>query len=98
MEVGVVYDPCADELYQAVRGFGAFVNGQRASSSDCTELGNAVVVSEWGREGAAGENPRLALLLTSFAGFAFAVGLFSPLSPGLVPALVFLVECGHFPE
>lgn len=44
MEVGVVYDPCADELYQAVRGFGAFVNGQRASSSDCTELGNAVVV------------------------------------------------------
>lgn len=44
MEVGVVYDPCADELYQAVRGFGAFVNGRRASSSDCTELGNAVVV------------------------------------------------------
>ena len=44
MEVGVVYDPCADELYQTVRGCGAFVNGQRAYSSDCTELGNAVVV------------------------------------------------------
>lgn len=41
----MVYDPCADELYQAVRGFGAFVNGRKASSSGCTELGNAVVVS-----------------------------------------------------
>lgn len=40
----MVYDPCADELYQTVRGFGAFVNGRKASSSDCTELGNAVVV------------------------------------------------------
>ncbi|CAM9722521.1 unnamed protein product [Ectocarpus sp. 6 AP-2014] len=48
MEVGVVYDPCADELYQAVRGFGAFVNGRKASSSDCTELGNAVVITEYG--------------------------------------------------
>eukprot|EP00752_Nemacystus_decipiens_P009159 g8181.t1 len=48
IEVGVVYDPCADELYQTVRGFGAFVNGQRASSSGCTELGNAVVITEYG--------------------------------------------------
>ncbi len=54
MEVGVVYDPCADELYQAVRGFGAFLNGQRAYSSDCTELGNAVVVRKGGF--GAGEN------------------------------------------
>lgn len=46
MEVGVVYDPCADELYQTVRGFGAFVNGRRASSSQCTDLGSAVVVRE----------------------------------------------------
>lgn len=54
-----MYDPCADELYQAVRGFGAFVNGQRASSSDCTELGNAVVVrKEERKEGAAGESAR----------------------------------------
>lgn len=46
MEVGVVYDPCSDELYQTVRGFGSFVNGQRASSSGCTDLGSAVVVRE----------------------------------------------------
>lgn len=39
-----MYDPCSDELYQTVRGFGAFLNGRRASSSSCTELGNAVVV------------------------------------------------------
>lgn len=48
MEVGVVYDPCSDELYQTVRGFGSFVNGQRASSSGCTDLGSAVVITEYG--------------------------------------------------
>lgn len=46
MEIGVVYDPCSDELFQAVRGYGSFVNGQRVSSSACSELGDAVVVSE----------------------------------------------------
>lgn len=46
MEIGVVYDPCSDELFQAVRGYGSFVNGQRVSSSTCSELGGAVVVSE----------------------------------------------------
>lgn len=51
MEVGVVYDPCSDELYQTVRDFGAFVNGRRASSSDCTELGNAIVVRPSSGEG-----------------------------------------------
>lgn len=40
----MVYDPCSDELFQTVRGFGAFLNGQRVSSSGCSELGNAVVV------------------------------------------------------
>lgn len=44
MAVGVVYNPCSDELFQTVRGFGAYVNGERASSSGRSELGNAVVV------------------------------------------------------
>eukprot|EP00904_Undaria_pinnatifida_P007482 jgi/Undpi1/3864/HiC_scaffold_16.g07232.m1 len=48
MEVGVVYDPCADELYQTVRGFGSFVNGVRTSSSGCTDLGSAIVITEYG--------------------------------------------------
>lgn len=46
MEVGVVYDPCSDELFQTVRGYGAFVNGKKASSSGCSELGNAIVVRQ----------------------------------------------------
>lgn len=50
MEVGVVYDPCSDELFQAVRGCGAFVNGCRASSSGCDDLGNAVVVRDADRD------------------------------------------------
>lgn len=42
----MVYDPCSDELFQAVRGFGSFVNGNKASTSGCGQLDNAVVVRE----------------------------------------------------
>lgn len=58
MEVGVVYDPCSDELFQTVRGFGAFLNGQRVSSSGCKELGNAVVVRRGVTHGGCGQTPK----------------------------------------
>ncbi|CAM9994521.1 unnamed protein product [Ascophyllum nodosum] len=48
MEIGVVYDPCSDELFQAVRGFGSFVNGERTSTSGCSDLGSAIVITEYG--------------------------------------------------
>ncbi len=49
--VGVVYDPCRDELFQAVRNQGAFVNGKRAQTtwfSEGTEAYEAAVVAtDW---------------------------------------------------
>ncbi len=43
--VGVVYDPLLDELYHAVRGGGAFLNGRRLQTSSETDLGNALVAT-----------------------------------------------------
>lgn len=41
--VGVVYDPCRDELYSAVRGQGAFLNGVQIHVSAPCALEDAVV-------------------------------------------------------
>lgn len=46
--VGVVFNPIMGELYQAVRGGGAFRNGEPISVSDTAELGRAVVGTELG--------------------------------------------------
>ena len=43
--VGVVYDPILDELFHAVRGAGAFVNGERIHVSEETELGRALLAT-----------------------------------------------------
>ncbi len=43
--VGVVYDPLLDELFSAVRGEGARMNGNLLSISDVSELGNALVAT-----------------------------------------------------
>jgi myo-inositol-1(or 4)-monophosphatase len=42
-EVGVVYDPMADELFTAVRGEGARLNGERLAVTDCADLGDALM-------------------------------------------------------
>jgi myo-inositol-1(or 4)-monophosphatase len=36
--VGVVFDPNRQELFTAIRGRGAFLNGQRIHASSCTDL------------------------------------------------------------
>ncbi|MGM9811210.1 MAG: inositol monophosphatase family protein [Muribaculaceae bacterium] len=41
--VGVVYAPYIDELFHAVKGEGAYLNGRRIGVSHCTELSKAVV-------------------------------------------------------
>lgn len=43
--VGVVYDPILDELFHAVRGAGAFVNGERIHVSEERELGRSLLAT-----------------------------------------------------
>ena len=42
-EVGVVFAPYLNELFHAVRGEGAWLNGEPISCSDCSSLSRAVV-------------------------------------------------------
>jgi len=52
-EVGVVSAPALDETYHAVRGHSMFVNGDRVSVSETTELSDALVstgVYSWASE------------------------------------------------
>jgi myo-inositol-1(or 4)-monophosphatase len=41
--LGVVFDPLAKEFYHAVKGEGAFLNGQRLQTSGCTSAEQAMV-------------------------------------------------------
>jgi len=43
MELGVAYDPVRDELFHAVRGTGAFLNGQRMTVSETRDLGQSLL-------------------------------------------------------
>eukprot|EP00968_Pinguiococcus_pyrenoidosus_P005862 scaffold385_cov305-Pinguiococcus_pyrenoidosus.AAC.9 len=62
--LGVVFNPCMDEMYIGVRGHGAYLNGQRLKVSDTTRLDEAVVIQEYGYER---EDGILALMSTSAA-------------------------------
>ncbi len=42
-EVGVVYNPVIDELYTAVRGGGAFLNGQPIEVGGCSDLALSLI-------------------------------------------------------
>jgi myo-inositol-1(or 4)-monophosphatase len=44
-EVGVVYDPLLDELYTAVHGGGAFLNGRKLRVSEERDFGSALVAT-----------------------------------------------------
>jgi inositol-phosphate phosphatase / L-galactose 1-phosphate phosphatase len=46
--VGVVYNPVMGELFHALLGGGAYLNGARIKASDTTELQNAVFATEIG--------------------------------------------------
>jgi myo-inositol-1(or 4)-monophosphatase len=42
---GVVYDPVREELFEAARGRGAFLNGRPIRTSECPALGEALLVT-----------------------------------------------------
>ncbi len=42
-DLGVIYDPMADELFTAERGEGARLNGRRIHVSDCASIGDALM-------------------------------------------------------
>ncbi len=46
---GVIYDPSRDELFSAIKGQGAQLNGQPMSVSPVTALPEAVVAFDWSR-------------------------------------------------
>ena len=46
--VGVVYNPIMEEMFTAVRGKGAFLNGSPIHASACSSLGSALAISEIG--------------------------------------------------
>lgn len=46
--LGVVFNPILDELFHAVRGDGAFLNGKRITVSDTADLQSAVFATEIG--------------------------------------------------
>ena len=46
--VGVVYNPIMDEMFTAVRGKGALLNGSPIHASSCSSLGSALAISEIG--------------------------------------------------
>ena len=46
--VGVVYNPILDELFLAIRGEGATLNGTAITTSGERELGNALLATEIG--------------------------------------------------
>ncbi len=48
VEAGVVFDPSKDELFTAVRGGGAFLNGRRLATSSCSTLAQALVATGFG--------------------------------------------------
>jgi len=47
IEVGVIYDPMRDELYSALRGGGARLNGETMRPSPATALANTAIEVGW---------------------------------------------------
>jgi myo-inositol-1(or 4)-monophosphatase len=52
VEVGVVFDPSKGEMFTAVRGGGAWLNGDAIGVSACTELSQALVGTGFGYDAA----------------------------------------------
>ncbi|KAG5177363.1 inositol monophosphatase [Tribonema minus] len=48
VDLGVIYNPCSGEMYQAIRGHGAWLNGKRIRASGSTTLAGSLVITEYG--------------------------------------------------
>ena len=44
-EIGIIHDPCADELFVARRGQGAWSGKQRLAISSCRDIANALIAA-----------------------------------------------------
>ena len=47
-QIGIVYNPIANELYSAIKGQGAYLNGRSIKSSGQTELRKSQIITEFG--------------------------------------------------
>ncbi|QEF97166.1 Inositol-1-monophosphatase [Stieleria maiorica] len=59
MRLGVILDPVTDELYSAVDGAGAQLNGQPIRASDCEDLSQALIACSF-PAGVKGDSPEVA--------------------------------------
>lgn len=46
LKIAILYNPCLNEIYTAVKGAGAFRNGERINASKVTEIKNALFAHE----------------------------------------------------
>lgn len=47
---GAVFDPMLDQMFYAQRQAGAYLNGERLHVSDCSDLGESLVLLDWPRD------------------------------------------------
>ena len=59
MRMGVIYDPVTDQLFTAIDGHGAHVNGEAIRTSDCENLDSALVACSF-PAGVKGTDPEVA--------------------------------------
>ena len=82
--IGVVHNPILDEMYTAVRGGGAFLNGDPIQASACTQLGAALAITE---VGVTRDDETLRALFGRMSALAQKVGCSPRLHQGLCLAL-----------
>ncbi len=58
MVLGVIYDPLSDEMFHAVEGGGAFVNGRAMRVSGCSEVSNSLIACSF-PAGIKGDSPEI---------------------------------------
>ncbi|KAM3175204.1 hypothetical protein ACTXT7_008979 [Hymenolepis weldensis] len=47
-QCAVVYNPISDQMFFAERGKGAFINEKKLIVSQCSDLHNALILTDWG--------------------------------------------------
>jgi fructose-1,6-bisphosphatase/inositol monophosphatase family enzyme len=45
VEIGIIYDPVKDEMFQAVKGHGVWLNGKRQHASDATAMAHSLIIT-----------------------------------------------------
>lgn len=58
MRLGVILDPITEELYTAIDGHGAHLNGQALKTSDCNDLSHALIACSF-PAGVKGDSPEV---------------------------------------